>query len=172
MSILILSEICLFLLLFFFFLMIRRPPRSTRTDTLFPYTTLFRSAALTLAEGTADAEAFLRAVGRLDEPPRWDDPDVRRLMDATSVGTDPAIERRFPEEWGARVAVTADGGTREASVSVPLGEPERPLSTAETEEKAAGLLAGSGVDADRLAAVVESLPGRSVADLVDAATAE
>src|SRR3546814_1005002 len=27
---------------FFFFLMIRRPPRSTRTDTLFPYTTLFR----------------------------------------------------------------------------------------------------------------------------------
>src|SRR3546814_973885 len=31
--------ICIFL----FFLMIRRPPRSTRTDTLFPYTTLFRS---------------------------------------------------------------------------------------------------------------------------------
>src|SRR3546814_17992320 len=30
---------------FFFFLMIRRPPRSTRTDTLFPYTTLFRSPA-------------------------------------------------------------------------------------------------------------------------------
>src|SRR3546814_10193187 len=28
----------------FFFLMRRRPPRSTRTDTLFPYTTLFRSA--------------------------------------------------------------------------------------------------------------------------------
>src|SRR3546814_2589902 len=28
---------------FCFFLMIRRPPRSTRTDTLFPYTTLFRS---------------------------------------------------------------------------------------------------------------------------------
>src|SRR3546814_10069195 len=31
------------LLMCFFFLMIRRPPRSTRTDTLFPYTTLFRS---------------------------------------------------------------------------------------------------------------------------------
>src|SRR3546814_13501668 len=29
----------------FFFLMIRRPPRPTRTDTLFPYTTLFRSPA-------------------------------------------------------------------------------------------------------------------------------
>src|SRR3546814_2721240 len=32
-----------YIYLFFFFLMIRRPPRSTRTDTLFPYTTLFRS---------------------------------------------------------------------------------------------------------------------------------
>src|SRR3546814_14917988 len=30
-------------LVWVFFLMIRRPPRSTRTDTLFPYTTLFRS---------------------------------------------------------------------------------------------------------------------------------
>src|SRR3546814_14431833 len=41
---------CLIVLLFsffhfFFFLMIRRPPGSTRTDTLFPYTTLFRSHA-------------------------------------------------------------------------------------------------------------------------------
>src|SRR3546814_1392962 len=33
----------LFLVIVVFFLMIRRPPRSTRTDTLFPYTTLFRS---------------------------------------------------------------------------------------------------------------------------------
>src|SRR3546814_21074056 len=33
----------------FFFLMVRRPPRSTRTDTLFPYMTLFRS------ERTGDA---------------------------------------------------------------------------------------------------------------------
>src|SRR3546814_14213537 len=32
----------------FLFLMIRRPPRSTRTDTLFPYTTLFRSQKITL----------------------------------------------------------------------------------------------------------------------------
>src|SRR3546814_18555594 len=31
---------------YFFFLRIRRPPRSTRTDTLFPYTTLFRSRDL------------------------------------------------------------------------------------------------------------------------------
>src|SRR3546814_16708588 len=39
--------------LFFFFLMIRRPPRSTRTDTLFPYTTLFRSQAIRPAAATS-----------------------------------------------------------------------------------------------------------------------
>src|SRR3546814_21174478 len=38
--------LCYLLLVNFFFLMIRRPPRSTRTDTLFPYTTLFRSLRL------------------------------------------------------------------------------------------------------------------------------
>src|SRR3546814_13848207 len=36
--------------------MIRRPPRSTRTDTLFPYTTLFRSAAIgILVDGERDS---------------------------------------------------------------------------------------------------------------------
>src|SRR3546814_20566537 len=34
--------------------MIRRPPRSTRTDTLFPYTTLFRSRILPFRAGRAD----------------------------------------------------------------------------------------------------------------------
>src|SRR3546814_7424595 len=44
-----------------FFLMIRRPPRSTRTDTLFPYTTLFRSPrsgrSPTRTHGPADGRA-------------------------------------------------------------------------------------------------------------------
>src|SRR3546814_12111821 len=38
----------------FFFLMIRRPPRSTRTDTLFPYTTLFLSGGEQCGGRTAD----------------------------------------------------------------------------------------------------------------------
>src|SRR3546814_17392931 len=41
--------------IFCFVLMIRRPPRSTRTDTLFPYTTLFRSPEQSLVR--ADGEA-------------------------------------------------------------------------------------------------------------------
>src|SRR3546814_18008544 len=40
----------------FFFLMIRRPPRSTRTDTLFPYTTLFRSGRTAAALGQHDCQ--------------------------------------------------------------------------------------------------------------------
>src|SRR3546814_5403984 len=56
-----------------FFLMIRRPPRSTRTDTLFPYTTLFRSL-----------------------PPRRADRDDRRLP-RTSSGARRRARRR-PEE--------------------------------------------------------------------------
>src|SRR3546814_725304 len=42
-------------MLLFFFLMIRRPPRSTRTDTLFPYTTLCRSRE-TMREAFRDPE--------------------------------------------------------------------------------------------------------------------
>src|SRR3546814_13103565 len=41
----------------FFFLMIRRPPSSTRTDTLFPYTTLLRSGGL----GDKEKEDLVRA---------------------------------------------------------------------------------------------------------------
>src|SRR3546814_11158375 len=45
----------------FFFLMIRQPPRSTLTDTRFPYTTLFRSVGVDQKAGTAgpDAPQFL-----------------------------------------------------------------------------------------------------------------
>src|SRR3546814_12914830 len=56
-------------MLCFFFLMIRRPPRSTRTDTLFPYTTLFRShqhrrdARLVHLDRRADAAAAVRPRG-------------------------------------------------------------------------------------------------------------
>src|SRR3546814_5282851 len=44
---------------FFFFLMIRRPPRSTRTDTLFPYTTLFRSPGVPHGELTRIFERYV-----------------------------------------------------------------------------------------------------------------
>src|SRR3546814_3048063 len=48
--------------------MIRRPPRSTRTDTLFPYTTLFRSGRR--AEGAAHQHRLSPAGGRDPHPPQ------------------------------------------------------------------------------------------------------
>src|SRR3546814_2312568 len=69
-----------------FFLMIRRPPRSTRTDTLFPYTTLFRS----LSPGPGDRHHFgppdrwlgdPAVVGRAEENGQF---DVRRSEEHTS----------------------------------------------------------------------------------------
>src|SRR3546814_19170703 len=53
---------------YFFFLMIRRPPRSTRTDTLFPYTTLFRSVLVgVLFLATAAAHADMVCDGNFNE---------------------------------------------------------------------------------------------------------
>src|SRR3546814_12536652 len=82
----------------FFFLMIRRPPKSTRTDTLFPYTTLFRSqgeaqslplylgARLRLAPlGLGRAAFFVQLCegwqGRVvfHKPPSCPPPDARSL---------------------------------------------------------------------------------------------
>src|SRR3546814_12321050 len=47
-----------------FFLMIRRPPRSTRTDTLVPYTTLFRSSCASAASGSRKAKSAAKAAKR------------------------------------------------------------------------------------------------------------
>src|SRR3546814_7962912 len=93
------------------FLMIRRPPRSTRTDTLFPYTTLFRSpfgrspAILTYdkeAGKIVDVEPRVWIAGMSDEGgggswvaaaiKQLDNPDaaevakIERLVDETVVG--------------------------------------------------------------------------------------
>src|SRR3546814_14905255 len=67
--------ILLYVLLCFFFLMIRRPPRSTRTDTLFPYTTLFRSELQPVGIGEEDriiGRAIARIIGRRVEDRRAD----------------------------------------------------------------------------------------------------
>src|SRR3546814_2609096 len=48
--------------MFFFFLMIRRPPRSTRTDTLFPYTTLFRSSTSCVTPGSTCCWSMRRPI--------------------------------------------------------------------------------------------------------------
>src|SRR3546814_4376020 len=70
---------------YFFFLMIRRPPRSTRTDTLLPYTTLFRS------DGAAHSGAQGRRGRRDRRRPRHD--GGRRSPAAHHLLTSPATPR-------------------------------------------------------------------------------
>src|SRR3546814_21000297 len=70
---------------FVFFLMIRRPPRSTRTDTLFPYTTLFRSTALLV-----EAERMQPAVGLAAIA------EIIDIFDMTVAGRQPGLRRRQP----------------------------------------------------------------------------
>src|SRR3546814_9978113 len=50
--------------------MIRRPPRSTRTDTLFPYTTLFRSIVAALTEGIGSEKIEVADPARSGNPDR------------------------------------------------------------------------------------------------------
>src|SRR3546814_18209044 len=57
--------------------MIRRPPRSTRTDTLFPYTTLFRSIELVARIETLDDEGAFR-LADLENREREDVTDLER----------------------------------------------------------------------------------------------
>src|SRR3546814_20139348 len=93
-----------FCLVVFFFLMIRRPPRSTRTDTLFPYTTLFRSRVVAGKSGMR-----LKTDTRLDA----DVVDANGYILAWRVGrqrlaTFVEISRRVDGRGGARYKLVGD----------------------------------------------------------------
>src|SRR3546814_14169767 len=110
------------MLIVFFFLMIRRPPRSTRTDTLFPYTTLFRSARW-VARSRA---AFASVSEPSGQEPRWvvmgRGADVPRPIEVLrSTGTE--LGRNRPLLFGADQDHLAD--QREEDERPPSGEEGR-----------------------------------------------
>src|SRR3546814_12696243 len=117
---------CTFLLFFFFFLMLRRPPRSTRTDTLFPYTTLFRShpGFVPATESGCRAGSWHRPADPCASTPRvlrpapaaatgQADTSARRLR-ARSVA--PALPSPCPERPKARPARHKTTGDRTSVV--------------------------------------------------------
>src|SRR3546814_2131619 len=83
--------------------MIRRPPRSTRTDTLFPYTTLFRSPREPAAVGL-DARPLDRGPLAPVEHPVMDRRRIRRARDEAVEGIDFADEVALPQAADRGVA--------------------------------------------------------------------
>src|SRR3546814_7468872 len=97
----------------FFFLMIRRPPRSTRTDTLFPYTTLFRS--LHHPHRVLAAEHRPLGVHRLHPAPTLQ----RDLLDGVAGGEDAGIV-----DQNVQSAVAADRTVERSDPLLLLGDVE------------------------------------------------
>src|SRR3546814_7988232 len=81
--------------------MIRRPPRSTRTDTLFPYTTLFRSLIL-VDDASHDGSPAIMAEAAAR------DPRVRLLHLDTNVGLPAALNHGFAAARGELHSWTSD----------------------------------------------------------------
>src|SRR3546814_12453474 len=111
---------------FFVFLMIRRPPRSTRTDTLFPYTTLFRSVGYLMQELVFRVESDLHFFLGPDEPFTGNVRESGRGMEeATGVywrswvrGLGAPMER---PEAGGRAAVTPNPRRQWATGTTGIG---------------------------------------------------
>src|SRR3546814_3204064 len=95
--------------------MIRGPPRSTRTDTLFPYTTLFRSLCLALCEHRAGAFGPRHAGGRLLTKESQSSP-VQAGEDLFALDAGAIAERLSgsPEGRAAFVRAAAEAGVAEA----------------------------------------------------------
>src|SRR3546814_14077969 len=95
--------------------MLRRPPRSTRTDTLFPYTTLFRSNAAFVGKAFGDPAVF---------DPAQDTRDLRPGADA--AGDDlAALQRKDRDipvfQWG-NVGPRQQQAVQRAVPAEPIGQ--------------------------------------------------
>lgn len=79
-------------------------------------------------------------------PGRAADGELRRLMGCVAVEVDPELDaeyRRNPEKWSAMVIVTMDDGERyQQFIDYPKGDPQNPVSYAETEDKFRSLAGG------------------------------
>src|SRR3546814_1177967 len=92
--------------------MIRRPPRSTRTDTLFPYSTLFRSVVLT-RYAAQNLYAPLRTVEPLPGVMRVNlrrDSDLGTLMPTLPVRAVALVSWRLEDQWITAVRLTNSSG--------------------------------------------------------------
>src|SRR3546814_15229070 len=104
------------LLYIFVFVMIRRPPRSTRTDTLFPYTTLFRSAPRPEIQAVLLPDR-IKFFGNLTK-------NTRLPLHKTDMWT--SRLRDFLASWLAKAALATrqNADVRRSLVEFPYGSPD------------------------------------------------
>src|SRR3546814_15356428 len=125
------------MLLVFFFLMIRRPPRSTRTDTLFPYTTLFRSYTtfidLEIGGIGAAMDAVATARGRL----RATENDFTRAFEAMEASRDQKLVDKANSLDGDKAALDKANASADPKLVKALAEREAALKAANTAAQAA-----------------------------------
>src|SRR3546814_11490336 len=100
----------------FFVLMIRRPPRSTRTDTLFPYTTLFRSERAVVEQQRDEVEHVARV--HLAGVQRAAAGQVQRTGDGDAVAVDGLTRLRQ-----LAVAAGLRGQVDDHAAGLPAGHP-------------------------------------------------
>src|SRR3546814_3435378 len=98
----------MFICVLFFFLMIRRPPRSTRTDTLFPYTTLFRSAGGKAVASVDDITSMSGAQAIVDAGVNAFG-DVHGVVNNAGVVRDRMFASMTEDEWDLVVKVHLKG---------------------------------------------------------------
>src|SRR3546814_1220364 len=124
-----------------FFLMIRRPPRSTRTDTLFPYTPLFRSAPRD---------------GRQMSAPRDGRPTVLVIAGPTASGKS-ALAAAVAAEWNGTV-INADAMQVYRELALLTARP-RGAELASVPHRLYGVLSGAeACSADRKSTRLNSSP--------------
>src|SRR3546814_4752087 len=89
--------------------MIRRPPRSTRTDTLFPYTTLFRSPVGQIALDKAECDDRMRVVafatGNASGQRDYYDGLAPKIANSCAANDDLGFPLGDPREASVRAAI-------------------------------------------------------------------
>src|SRR3546814_18510296 len=96
--------------------MIRRPPRSTRTDTLFPYTTLFRSD---LAAARSEIELQVDANLRLSQ----ENEELRTMLHSVLRSIEQKTHMKALQDLEARVSALVAGAGTVAAASAPSATP-------------------------------------------------
>src|SRR3546814_6229760 len=83
--------------------MIRRPPRSTRTDTLFPYTTLFRSA---VRRPVRAVDGLVLSLSKDGAPPCFDKLSMRDLFDMRKLCNEPSRSEEHTSELQSLIRIS------------------------------------------------------------------